>query len=131
MRFSISQAEIRRFVEQACAMGRNPAFVLVSDKYGNLNVCHRWYSLQPYDIDLIDAIEVNDLEEFGVIHEDKEDPDVWDFTEDDDAWRNLFDWLNDGLETHYPDVLSEDVTLLRAYNAVFGEDDRYSFGISR
>lgn len=131
MRFSVSQAEIRRFIEQACAMERSPAFALISDRYGDLNIYHRWYSLQSYDIDLILAVEVYDLEEIGVIHEDKEDPDVWDFTEDDDVWRGLFNWLEECLEYYYPDVLSEDVTLLRAYNAVFGEDDRYSFGISR
>lgn len=131
MRFSISQAEIRRFVEQSCAMEKNPAFVLVSDKYGDLNIYHRWYNLQPYDIDLISAVEVYDLEELGVIYEDEEDPDLWDFTEDDDVWRGLFNWLEEGFDIYYPDVLCNDVTLLRAYNAVFGEDDRYSFGISR
>ena len=131
MRFSVSQAEIRRFVEEACAMERSPAFALVSDKYGDLNICHRWYSLQPYDIDLIDTIEVYDLEELGVIHEDEEDPDVWDFTEDDDAWRNLFIWLDSGLEAYYSDVLCNNLDRLREYNVVFGEDEWYNFGISR
>ena len=131
MRFSISQAEIRRFVEEACAMECNPAFTLVTDKYGNLSVYHRWYTLQPYDIDSVSTVEADILEALGIIHEDEEDPDVWDFTEDDKCWGSLFEWLNDMLENFYTEVLSNNVDILREYNDVFGEDDRYSFGISR